>query len=123
MSPSHTDPAVEQCSSAAEIFATQKLKLLRAKLTPLTETDASSDSDAVVRAPVQTDTSSQCSKIAERAFTEACLGRLNTSVAECPARVNQSSTVVGTTRPFAAQYERLKMESLQHTMEKQIKVV
>ena len=65
-----------------------------------------------MQALIQTDTSFQYSwQKVEKTYTEACLGRLN--VSERPS-VNQSrstqSTIVGTTKSFIAQYERLKIE-------------
>ena len=123
--PSCLDPADEQYSSPAKVFVNRKLEVLRVKLETLTETNSAKDaSDSTVQTLMQTDTSLQYSwQNAEKTYTEACLGRLN--VSEHPS-VNRSrstqSTTVSTTKPFIAQCERLKMESLQHMMEMQIKV-
>ena len=120
-SPSYIDPAGKQYSSPAEIFLNRKLELLRAKLT---ETSSMKDaSDSMVQALTHNGSSLQHSKIAEKMYTEACLERLN--VSECSS-VNKSMstqhTEIGSTKPFTAQCERLKMESLHHRMETQIKV-
>ena len=129
-SPSYIDPASEEYLSPAKTFVDQKLKLLRAKLDSLTVADtkgANNASDSsTMQAPIQTDISLQNSRKEEKAFTEACLGRLNIILlSECSSvrqsRPTQNATV-GTTKPFTAQYERLKIESLQHTIETQIKV-
>ena len=128
-SPSYIDPAREEYLSPAETFVDQKLKLLRAKLDSLTVADtkgANNASDSsTMQAPIQTDISLQNSRKEEKAFTEACLGRLNIILSECSSvrqsRPTQNATV-GTTKPFTAHYERLKIESLQHTIETQIKV-
>ena len=126
--PSCIDPTADkQYWSSAEIFVNQKLKLLRAKLESLTEADTNSANnadDSLVQAIPQTNTSLEHSKEAEKTYTEACLGRLD--VSECP-NINRSvsatqSTAVSTTKPFTLQHERLKIESLQHTIETQIKV-
>ena len=123
--PSCIDPADEQYSSPAKVFVNRKLEVLRVKLETLTETSSTKNaSDSTVQALIQTDTSLQYSwQKAEKTYTEACLERLNLS--ERPS-VNQSrstqNTIVCTTKPFIIQYERLKMESLQHMMEMQIKV-
>lgn len=123
--PSYIDPADEQYSSPAKVFVNRKLEVLRVKLEALTETSSTKNAnDSTVQALIQTDTSLRYSwQKAEKTYTEACLGRLN--VSERPS-VNQSrstqSTIVGTTKPFIVQYERLKMESLQHMMKTQIKV-
>lgn len=127
ISPSCIDlTADEQYQSSAEIFVNQKLKLLRAKLVSSTETDtysANNASGSSVQAIPQTNTSLEHSKEAEKTYTEACLGRLD--ISECLS-VNRSistqSATVSTTKPFTMQHERLKTESLQHTIETQIKV-
>ena len=128
-SPSHIDPASEEYLSPARTFVNQKLKLLRAKLDSLTVADTKGVNDAsdssTMQAPIQTDIPLQNSRKEEKAFTKACLGRFNIILSECSSvrqsRPTQNATV-GTTKPFTAQYERLKIESLQHTIETQIKV-
>lgn len=123
-SPSHIELADEQYSSPAEVFLNRKLQLLRAKLEPLAETSLIKDNSySTVQALMLSETSLQEYEKAEKTFAEACLGRLN--ISECPS-VNKSRSPqhieICTARPLTAQYERLKIESLQHRMETQIKV-